>query len=181
MVFLEPREKPVEYESADGSGEKIAMTLVRPAYAHAQELLAVYQRAFVELASVDEHATLREQANATAAYVQALPPAFVETLFSEYVRNVTGFENEAGPVTLTGAQLLKQVPDHALVVFVLTSLRVMCRLGKGKSSRSSSASTSEPEAAQSPSTAEPTEGCDASASTTAPETSSESDPFSVVA
>jgi hypothetical protein len=177
MLFLAKPEKVVEFEGAEG--DKISMTLVRPPYAMAQELLAISQVASAELLSVSEESTKREQVAASAAFIRALPPAAIEAIFSDYVRDVQGFENDEGPVTLTGAELLRQCPDESLVMFVMTELRAMCKLGKAKPSRSSSASTSEPEGDRSPSTAAPTEGCDATASTTAPEpTTAESAPSS---
>jgi hypothetical protein len=165
MLLLPSPTKPSSFERADSS---ITFTLVRPSYALAQEILAAYSQALVELSALNPDSDPAQTSAAAMAYVKAIPPDLVTRLFAENVRDVQGFGDEAGnPVTISGADLLALVPDENLVMHVIAELRVMCVLGKGKPTRSSSGSTSEHVGDRSPSTAQPTDACAATAPTDA--------------
>jgi hypothetical protein len=157
LILKPPRTKPSSFRR---DNDEIRFTLVRPTYALAQEILAAYSNALVELSAAGPEASQSENVAAQLAYTRAVSPELAAQCFAENVTDVRGFCDEEGkPVVMTGPELLELVPDENLVMHVIAELRVMCMLGKAQPTRSSSASTSEPVGDPSPSTAQPIAEC----------------------
>jgi hypothetical protein len=148
---------PVTYEQ-EGEDFAIGMELKRLRYDEANRLLVVTSAAFGALAVAHSEKPLAEgearpeksfaekigelQANAKSAelFYQALKPETLEWIWSDCVRNVTGVEDEDGPVT-TGTRLAA-FADQRLVMWLLGKLQREAGLSATEGKASSSPSTS---------------------------------------
>jgi len=174
--------KPVTYAVG---GKQISMKIRRLRPTEAAELRAASLDAYAasgldEVHELPKGATeediaemSRRLAKGRALLLAKMPPELIERFFIEYVKDVTGIEDEDGPVT-TGAGL-GDVADGELVMFVLRSLREHSSLTdeEGKGSGSSFTSAAQPETAASSSAAENTGVADGPTSSTVPETPAE--------
>lgn len=160
--------EPATYH-VPGGGE-ITMKLKRLDYGEASELNLLILRSLGAIGNITEESGPDEQVAALERFQRALPAAAAKKAFEDYVRDVSGIEDEDGSIT-TGAGLYV-VADERLVAFVVGKLRSMARLGanlgKGSPSPSGSSQNGEASPSSSPATSTATEA--GTAPSTAPET-----------
>lgn len=133
---------PVTYKVGD-EGEAITMEVRRLKYSEASPFNLALAKAWAALGEVNKDTPRAEQTLALQRFYESLPLDRIEAAFLEWVRNVSGIEDDEGPIT-TGERLFA-VADEGLVLFVCTALRGASTLGAEEGKGSSSPSTSEPE------------------------------------